>query len=53
MDTDIVGMAIRGGTIYYCAWEKGLKMLNISDESVSDIINSDMTNVYDVFHRGR
>ena len=25
MDTDIVGMAIRGGTIYYCAWEEGLK----------------------------
>ena len=46
MDTDIVGMAIRGGTIYYCAGEKGLKMLNISDESISDIINSDMTNVY-------
>jgi hypothetical protein len=36
-------MAIRGGTIYYCAWEKGLKKINISDHSVSDIINRDMT----------
>jgi hypothetical protein len=31
MDTDIVGMAIRGGTIYYCAWEEGLKKLSLSD----------------------
>ena len=45
MDTNIVGMAIRGGTIYYCAWEKGLKKINISDHSVSDIINRDMTSV--------
>jgi hypothetical protein len=22
MDSDIVGMAIRGGTIYYCAWKE-------------------------------
>jgi DNA-binding beta-propeller fold protein YncE len=36
-------MAIRGGTIYYCAWEKGLMKINISDHSVSDIINRDMT----------
>jgi hypothetical protein len=43
MDTDIVGMAIIGGTIYYCAWEKGLKKIHISDHSVSDIINRDMT----------
>jgi hypothetical protein len=42
-DTNIVGMAIRGGTIYYCAWEKGLMKINISDHSVSDIINRDMT----------
>jgi hypothetical protein len=40
MDTDIVGMAIRGGTIYYCAWEEGLKKLSLSDNSVSDIINT-------------
>jgi DNA-binding beta-propeller fold protein YncE len=43
IDTYIAGMAIRGGTIYYCAWEKGLKKINISDHSVSDIINRDMT----------
>jgi WD40 repeat protein len=52
MDTKCFGMAIRGGTIYYCAFEKGLKMLNISDKSVSDIINSDMTNVYYVATSG-
>ena len=46
MDTYIVGMAIKGGTIYYCAAGKGLKMLNLSDKSVSDIINRDMTFVY-------
>jgi DNA-binding beta-propeller fold protein YncE len=45
MDTNIVGMAIRGGTIYYCTWENGLKKLNISDQSVRDIINRDMTGV--------
>ena len=39
-------MAIKGGTIYYCAAGKGLKMLNLSDKSVSDIINRDMTFVY-------
>ena len=46
MDTDIVGMAIRGGTIYYCAWENGLKKVNITDKSVCDIINRDMTCAY-------
>jgi DNA-binding beta-propeller fold protein YncE len=40
MDTNIYGMAVRGRTIYYCAWDKGLKMLNLSDRSVSDIISS-------------
>jgi hypothetical protein len=25
MDTYISGMAVRGRTIYYCAWNKGLK----------------------------
>jgi hypothetical protein len=45
MDTAIGGMAIRGRTIYYCAWDKGLKMLNLSDKSVSDIINRDMSSV--------
>ena len=43
MDTYISGMAVRGRTIYYCAWNKGLKMLNLSDKSVSDIISGDMS----------
>ena len=43
MDTDISGMAIRGRTIYYCACRKGLKMLNLNDKFVSDIINRDMS----------
>jgi hypothetical protein len=38
-------MAIIGGTIYYCAREKGLKKLNVSDQSERDIINRDMTGV--------
>jgi hypothetical protein len=42
MDTDIFGMAVRGRTIYYCAKGSGLKMLNLSDKYVSDIISSDM-----------
>ena len=46
MDANIVGMAIRGGPIYYCAWEKGLKKRSLGDNSVSDIINRDMTAVY-------
>jgi DNA-binding beta-propeller fold protein YncE len=45
MDTCIGGMAVKGRTIYYCAWNKGLKMLNLSDKSVSDIISSDMSYV--------
>jgi hypothetical protein len=44
-ETDICGMAIRGRTIYYCARSKGLKMLNLNDKSVSDIINRDMSYV--------
>ena len=43
LDTAMLGMAIRGRTIYYCTWGKGLKMLNLSDKSVSDIINRDMS----------
>jgi hypothetical protein len=43
-------LSIRGDnhdvTIYYSASNKGLKMLNLSDKSVSDIINSDMSGVY-------
>ena len=42
MATDIYGMAVRGRTIYYCAKDKGLKMLNLSDRSVSDIISNIM-----------
>jgi hypothetical protein len=38
MDTFIIGMAVRGTAIYYCAREKGLKMLNLSDKSKSGII---------------
>ena len=45
MDTYIFGMAIRGRTIYYSAWSKGLKMLNLGDTSVSDIINRNMSDV--------
>jgi len=45
MDTDIYGMAIRGRTIYYCTDNKGLKMLNLSNKSVSDIISSKRSNV--------
>jgi hypothetical protein len=42
MDTNIYGMAVRGRTIYYCTRNKGLKMLNLSDKSLSDI-NSEMS----------
>jgi len=46
MDTDVYGMAVRGRTIYFCAWNNGLKMLNLSDQSISDGINSNMSGVY-------
>ena len=46
MDTGIYGMAVRGRTIYYCTGNKGLKMLNLSDQSVSKIINSDISYIY-------
>jgi hypothetical protein len=42
MDNEIFGMAVKGRTIYYSTWYKGLKMLNLSDKSVSDVINRDM-----------
>ena len=45
MDTVIYSMAVRGRTIYYCAGDKGLKMINLSDKSVSDIINSKMSDL--------
>jgi hypothetical protein len=46
MDANIYGMAVRGRTIYFCAQNKGLKMLNLSDRSVSDIISSSMNGVH-------
>ena len=46
MDTCIFGMAIRGRTIYYCTRDNGLKILNLSDQSVSDIITSNTPHVY-------
>ena len=45
IDTAIFGMAVRDRTIYYCTDNK-LKMLSLSDKSVSDIINSDMSHFY-------
>ena len=45
MDTYIYGMAVRGRTIYYCTGSKGIKMLNLSDESKSNVINSNMKGV--------
>jgi hypothetical protein len=52
MDTNIFGMAVRGRTIYYSAADKGLKMLNLNDKSVSDIINSNKTELYYVATSG-
>jgi hypothetical protein len=52
MDTDICGMAVRGKTIYYCTRGNGLKMLNLSDRSVSDIHNSSMSYVWYVATSG-
>ena len=45
MATNIYRMAVRGRTIYFCAEDKGLKMLNLSDQSVSDIFSSSMSYV--------
>jgi hypothetical protein len=52
METDIYGMAVSDRTIHYCAWSKGLKMLNLSDRSVSDIISSNRSGVYYVATSG-
>ena len=46
MDTYIYGMTVRGRTIYYCTEKTGLKMLNLSDQSVSAFINSNMSYIY-------
>ena len=45
MDTDIYGMAVRDRKIYYCTRNNGLRMLNLSDKSVSNIINSKLSYV--------
>jgi len=50
MDTNIYGMAVRGRAIYYCASDNGLKMLNLSDKSVSDIISSNISVLYVAAH---
>ena len=52
MDTCIFGIAIRGRTIYYCTRDNGLKILNLSDQSVSDIITSNTPHVYYVATSG-
>jgi len=52
IDTDIYGMAVRGRTIYYSAFNKGLKMLNLSDRSVRDIIINNKSNLYHVSTSG-
>jgi DNA-binding beta-propeller fold protein YncE len=52
METLIFGMVVRGRTIYYCAWDEGLKMLNLSDKTVSDVISSDMSGIYYVATSG-
>jgi hypothetical protein len=50
MATDIYGMTVRGRTIYFCAEDKGLKMLNLSDKSVSgdnhDIVRNKTDDIY-------
>ena len=43
---------IRGRAIYYCTGNKGLRMLNLSDKSVSDIISRSMSGVYYVTTSG-
>ena len=52
MDTYIYGMAVRGRTTYHCTDSNGLKMLSLSDKSVSDIISSDMSDGYYVVTSG-
>jgi DNA-binding beta-propeller fold protein YncE len=52
MDTDIYGMTVTGRTIYYCSRNNGLKMLNLSDKSISDIINNTTPCVYYVATSG-
>jgi DNA-binding beta-propeller fold protein YncE len=53
VDGVTLGMAIRGTTIYYCTENKGVKMLNLTDKSVSDIISSNKYNVTYVATSGK
>jgi hypothetical protein len=46
MNTYIFGTAVRGRTIYFCTGNAGLKMLNISDKSLSEIINSCVSYIF-------
>jgi len=43
INTVIYSMAVRDRTVYYCAENNGLKMINLSDKSVSNIINSNIS----------
>ena len=52
MDTNVYGMTVTGRTIYYCSRDNGLKMLNLSDKYISDIINSTTPCVYYVATSG-
>jgi hypothetical protein len=52
MDTYMYGMAVRGRTIYYCTGNTGLRMLNISDKSICEVITSNMPHIYCVATSG-
>ena len=52
MDTEIYGMAVSGETIYYCTGDNGLKILNLSERYVSDIISCYMAGVYHIATSG-
>jgi hypothetical protein len=45
IDGEILGMPIRGKTIYYCTENKGITMISLTNKSVSDIISSNKSNV--------
>ena len=52
MDTAIYDIPAIGRTIYYCAWNRGIKKINLNDKSISSVINSDMSGVYCVARSG-
>jgi DNA-binding beta-propeller fold protein YncE len=52
MYVGVYRMAVRGRTIYYCSSSNGLEMLNLSDQSVSDIIISDKLRAFCVATSG-